>query len=157
MERIIVAFHIGRGGRFFNGGHKSFIGEKKIGDFTNDLFVKYENISDIQDKIAGRENLENLFDIAQEDSEAGNNARTRFEKCGFKFGELVYTDCNGNKVGLSVSEAENGIGSINIDNDYDTTYTCYIEDCDELELKLINESVDYKSIQLDAWMEENYK
>lgn len=54
---IIVAFQIGRGGRFNNGGHKSFIGEKKIGDFTNDLFINYENAQNVFSALEGRENL----------------------------------------------------------------------------------------------------
>lgn len=36
---LIVAFHIGRGGRFYNSGHTSYIGERIINDFTNDLFL----------------------------------------------------------------------------------------------------------------------
>ena len=35
MDNIIVAFHIGRGGRFYNGGHKTFLGEKNINDLMN--------------------------------------------------------------------------------------------------------------------------
>lgn len=31
-NKIIVAFHIGRGGRFNNPGHKTFIGEKNLQD-----------------------------------------------------------------------------------------------------------------------------
>lgn len=31
-EKLIVAFHVGRGGRFNNGGHKSYIGEKNLND-----------------------------------------------------------------------------------------------------------------------------
>lgn len=30
--KIIVAFHIGRGGRFFNAGHKTYEGEKSLQD-----------------------------------------------------------------------------------------------------------------------------
>jgi hypothetical protein len=44
MKKIIVAFHIGRGGRFNNAGHKSFIGEKTFFDLitmnNSDLFIK---------------------------------------------------------------------------------------------------------------------
>jgi len=39
IEKTIVAFHTGRGGKFYNAGHVSFIGEKKINEFVNDLFV----------------------------------------------------------------------------------------------------------------------
>ena len=107
---IIVAFQIGRGGRFYNPGHRTFIGEKEIGEFTNDLF---------------------LMDGANE-----------------------YTDCNGNTVGLTVDEEKTGIGRINIDNEYDTTYTCLIEDCDEKEIEIIKESNEYKSHELLDYLEK---
>jgi hypothetical protein len=32
---ITVAFHIGRGGRFYNGGLKRYLGEKNIGEIIN--------------------------------------------------------------------------------------------------------------------------
>jgi hypothetical protein len=35
----ILAFHIGRGGRFHNPGHLTFIGFKAIDRFTDDLFM----------------------------------------------------------------------------------------------------------------------
>lgn len=43
-KRIIVAFSIGRGGRFYNGGHITYIGEKNFQDLiyirSNDLFER---------------------------------------------------------------------------------------------------------------------
>ena len=33
-EKIHVAFHVGRGGRFYNAGHKTFIGEMKFSDLV---------------------------------------------------------------------------------------------------------------------------
>ena len=92
-NKTIVAFHIGRGGRFNNAGHTSFIGEKSISNFVDSLFLK-------EDK-------------------------------------TEYTDGNGNKIGLTVEECNSGIGIINIDGDYDTTYTCYLQDCSDEELEII--------------------
>lgn len=37
-KKIIVAFQIGRGGRFNNGGHLSYICQQNISHFCNDLF-----------------------------------------------------------------------------------------------------------------------
>lgn len=41
-KKIIVAFHVGRGGRFHNAGHKTFIGERNLKDLismnSNNLF-----------------------------------------------------------------------------------------------------------------------
>lgn len=38
----ILAFHIGRGGRFNNGGYRTFKGFKAIDKFTDDLFMNKE-------------------------------------------------------------------------------------------------------------------
>jgi hypothetical protein len=41
---IVVSFHIGRGSRFYNAGHRTFIGEKNFQDLinmeANNVFVK---------------------------------------------------------------------------------------------------------------------
>ena len=87
---LIVAFHIGRGGRFYNSGHLSYIGENTINSFTNDLFL--------------------------------NESQT------------MYTDTNGNEL-LPVEN--NGIGCIDIDGEYDTTYTCKVSDLNDNEIQAI--------------------
>ena len=38
-SNLIVAFKIGRGGRFHNSGHLSYVGEYDINHFVNDLFL----------------------------------------------------------------------------------------------------------------------
>lgn len=53
-------------------------------------------------------------------------------------GDLIYVDHNDTPVGLSVKEAATGVGCINLDNDYDTTYAIYLQDVSEQELKLID-------------------
>jgi hypothetical protein len=88
---LIVAFQIGRGGRFNNSGHLSYIGENDINNFTNDLF------------------------LSEDESE--------------------YLDLNGEKVGLLVEN--NGIGCIDIDGEYDTTYTCKVSDLNDNEIQAI--------------------
>jgi len=98
QNQTIVAFHVGRGGRYWNPGHVSFLGEKKIREFTGNLFLSEE-----------------------EEEET----------------EKVFLDGNGNSVGLTIQECENGIGTINIDGGYDTTYTCYLSDCSDEELEII--------------------
>lgn len=43
LANIIVAFHIGRGGRFYNAGHKTFIKwGANINDYVYDLFLDEE-------------------------------------------------------------------------------------------------------------------
>jgi hypothetical protein len=87
---LIVAFHIGRGGRFYNSGHLSYIGEKDINDFVENLFLNED--------------------------------------------ETMYTDGDGNEL----LEVENGgIGRIDVDGGYNTTYTCRVWDLDEKEIDVI--------------------
>ena len=95
-SETIVAFHIGRGGRFYNPGHKTFIGEKKITDFVQELFLNED--------------------------------------------ETHFVDSNGNDVGLTIVESETGIGIIELDGYYDTTYTCFLSDCSFEEMKIIETS-----------------
>lgn len=147
-QRTIVAFHIGRGGHFWNPGHLSFIGENKIDKYVDDLFLGYENQSDIWSEIKGRPNLEEKYYAAVE----GNEDALAFfaNRLKMPFGEKEYFDGGGNHVGLTEEEAESGIGRINIDNDYDTTYTCFLSDCDEKELQLIRNSNEFNWMNNDV-------
>lgn len=151
-ETTIVAFHIGRGGRFHNAGSSSFIGEYKIRKFTNDLFLTHEKENEAIDTAKARIG-EYIWDNMQLD---GRNDMTSYcldlitdekyedlEKIfgitSDDLGERVYKDCNGSQVGLTEREAMAGVGRINIDNDYNTTYTRYLSDCTHEELQLIAE------------------
>lgn len=145
----ILAFHIGRGGRYHNAGHLSFIGEKRIGEFTFDLFNDYENRHKIYKLVKDKENLCELYDLAIDGNE---EAKAKFEKrTNLKFGEEAWFDSNGNPVGLTIAEELTGIGRINQDEEYDTTYTCYLKDCNEKEMTAIlanehlttNDVIDY--------------
>jgi hypothetical protein len=142
-SNTIVAFHVGRGGRFWNPGHKSFIGEHNIGYYTSDLFLYYENQSEIYNKIKGRPNLEEKFQECQD-----NDDFSWFIGKGFNFGEKIYFTETGCPVGLTLKEEESGIGEINTDGEYDTTSTCYLKDCSEAELKLILNSDEWNKINL---------
>lgn len=135
IEQTIVGFHTGRGGRFYNAGHVSFIGECKISDFTNDLFLQYENQLDIYNAIKGRENLEEKYYECDE-----NNDFSFFEKLGFKVGEKQYFRNGEYPVGLTEAESDSGIGVIDIDGEYDTTVCLMLEDCSDEELQLIVDS-----------------
>ena len=135
IGQTIVGFHTGRGGRFYNAGHVSFIGECKISDFTNDLFLLYENQLDIYNAIKGRENLEEKYYECDE-----NNDFSFFEKLGFKVGEKQYFRNGEYPVGLTEAESDSGIGVIDIDGEYDTTVCLMLEDCSDEELQLIVDS-----------------
>ena len=134
QKKSIVAFHVGRGGRFNNEGFLTYLGEKRIDEFTGNLFTNYKNQYDIFKKIKGLKNLEaKYYECCDTDDFSFFD-----ERLGLEIGEKIYTDCNGEPVGLTEKECESGIGCINIDNRFDTTYCKYFEDCDDIEIELIN-------------------
>ena len=147
--KTIVAFHTGRGGRYYNAGHTTFIGEKKISDFTDDLFLRYENEYDIFKQINGRNNLLELYYKATDkyDDELNKFALKFERRTGLEFGKLIWTDHNGKPVGLTYEESQKGVGRIDIDGYYNTTCSIYLEDCGQSECELILES--------NEWNKEN--
>lgn len=147
-KNTIVAFHIGRGGHYWNPGHLTFIGENRIGKYIDDLFLNYENEADIWKAIEGRPNLEKKYMQAVE----GDKEALAFfaERLKMPFGEKAYFDGGGKPVDLTEAEAATGIGKINIDNDYDTTYTRLLSDCNERELKAISISPEWHYLNVNA-------
>ena len=151
----IVAFHIGRGGLFNNPGFVTFLGEKKISDFTSDLNAHFTNESNFKNRFG--------FDSTDGDQKCILDLITDrdFDQLEEKFGiteemlgEEIYLDNGGNSVELTVAEAETGIGRINEDNQYDTTYTCLLSDCSEDELRLILDYEGYVNSEIRAYAEE---
>lgn len=145
-EKTLITFHTGRGGHYWNAGHVSYVDQDvAISAYTDDLFLSYENAYDVASKIGKRENLLELYEMATEiDGNGSQAAIDRLEKItGIEFGVLVYVDCNGSQVGLNYEN--DGTGTINIDNDYDTTVVCRLEDCSDEEIRMIYESTNYVS------------
>jgi hypothetical protein len=137
VENTIVAFHIGRGGQFYNAGHVTFLGCKNIGYFTSDLNLAFENAMKVWKAIGNRENLQAAY-IEVMDSDNDLNLAAKFKsRTGLDLGNLVYVTDNGEVVGLTAEEESTGIGTVNIDNQYDTTFTCYLKDCSDAQLQLI--------------------
>ncbi len=149
-NQIIVAFHIGRGGNFNNPGYLQYLGENTIGRYTDGLTLEYENYLKFKDRYGWDEILTLLTDNNLEDLEK------YFGITEEMLGKRVYFDSNGNKIGLSEKEVEEGIGRIDEDGEYDTTYTRYIDDCTEEEISLILNSTDYKSAELRTWLNDYY-
>lgn len=137
-NKTIVAFHVGRGGRYYNQGHVKFVGCRPIKSFTNDLFTRYENEQDvIKDlELHDDDSIEALMGmLCNEDLEI---IKRKYGIETEAWGELeYYCGASGSSVGLTEKEAEEGIGCIDIDGEYDTTYTKYLTDCNEDEVKLI--------------------
>ena len=150
IEKTIVCFHIGRGGHFHNPGHKSFIGEEKIGKYTDDLFLNFENESKVLKKVRNNSILIKFeSEILDAITERNFEILESFGITEDELGDRVYTTCVGNSVGLTEEEEEIGVGCINKDGDYDTTYCCFLEDCNDHELQLI---IDYNYDFQDSYI-----
>ena len=151
MKDLIVGFKIGRGGRFNNSGYKTFLGECKISDFTNDLFVRFENEGKILKEIGNRQNLIDKFYECR-----SSENFDFFEKLGFDLGQKIFVDGNDNEVGLSYEDYLSGIGIIDIDGAYDTVYTKLLSDLKESEIDLVNASDFWNSPQMIEFLESNF-
>lgn len=149
----IVTFQISGGGG--NRNKREYIGERKISDFTGNLFVYAENHSEVIAAIDAIENNERRQILENNYSSYCNGADEIVkidleDALGIEIGELVYFDSSGHNTGLSLKEAEQGIGRIEIDTDFDTTYTSYLKDCDQDEFKIIESSYDFAFLSPDA-------
>lgn len=144
-ENTIVAFHIGRGGRFNNPGFLRYCDNKKIGHYANDLFSRYEN----EYKFKSRYGFDSTNDKDQKcildliTDEAFEELEEKFGITVEMLGEQRYYDAVGHDTGLTEAAVRSGIGRIEIDNDYDTTYTCYLANCNENELHAIVSATGY--------------
>lgn len=155
-ETTIVAFHIGRGGHFHNPGHLSYIGEEKIGKYTDQLFLDFEDrvkcLKEAKERIGeylwdnatvdGRKDMDCYFNDLITD-EKFEELEKIFGVTKDDLGEFRYLDCNGTPVGLTYEEEQIGVGCINLDHEYDTTYTCYLSNCNESELNAILKASGY--------------
>lgn len=144
MKNTIVSFHIGRGGSFWNAGHRSYRGVETIQEVVNIisdkhwLFAGYENQNDILgdlDKDIRDKAIDLMSEVGQDD---------KLEDLGINvedLGQHGLLDTNGSFM-ISDEDLESGVGTLNFDNDYDTYYTKHLQDCDVNELKLIADSRD---------------
>jgi hypothetical protein len=138
LNNLIVCFHIGRGGRFNNSGFKSFITAKdinqviKFDDDKSSNFITYENEHKYYKTLKNYPNLSQKFDECR-DADDFTWFENKFR--WWELGEKIYTDCDGNPLGVKVEN--DGTGCVNRDFAYDTTYCCFIEDCNNEELRLI--------------------
>jgi len=155
MSKPIVCFHIGRGGRFYNEGHLSFLRyEDNINKFTDDLFLYYEFEIEYRRKYKNYPNivsaLERFFESGQgEIDQYTMDEYPIFKRLGIALediGEYKYYTSGGHDVGLEYNNG--GIGTIDIDGGYNTTYCKCIDDCDREELKLIIEDNPYNLVEL---------
>lgn len=98
-QNTLVAFHIGRGGRFHNGGHYTYMNE--VSDFFDLLTLRSEYLfwhdTDANDKVLPPE-------------------------------EQYITDGAGNQL-LTYDEANQSTGILDFDGEYNTDIVCSLYDC----------------------------
>lgn len=146
--KTIVAFHIGRGGIFNNSGFRTFIGEKTIDMFISDLFVGYENQHSILQMVKNNSILSKFYDkISDAIIEENTDLLESFGIQMNDLGERCYFDFNGN-IMITESDVNIGIGCLDHDGQYDTTYSKYVDECSDSELELI--------IKYDYHFEDSY-
>ena len=92
------------------------------GRFYNPGFLRYEGVTE---GISYTTAFENLFPPTDEYGNIDNDP------------EAEWLFSNGELSGLTNQQIQEGIGTINIDNDYNTTYTTYAKDCDKAEAYLV--------------------
>lgn len=149
---ILVEFSIGRGGRFNNGGHVSFLGYEGNGKsyVENNNFLKFENESEII--LEHEDEVENIADLITDLDNQKGDSYDEFCKQYGDLGNVIVADCDGNEIGDYV---EDGLPFFyNEDNEYNSTYGKYLKDCTEDELELIARSDSYKDSRITSFLEE---
>ncbi len=71
--------------------------------------------------------------------------------------ETYFINDAGNEVGLTVEEAESGIGTIDQDGAYDTTYTKHLEDVNYKEFQAIKASDEWNKDELVEKILDHYE
>lgn len=138
IKDTIVMFHIGKGGRFHNAGHITYKGEYELYDGINrfgvNYYFEYEN-GKLSQEICDELNIS--IDEILDNKELIIDSGYDFDDLG----ELRVTDGDYNS-GCSYEEWESGIGSFDIDGNYNTYYTKLLSELNEEEQELIIESGD---------------
>ena len=154
-DETLVAFHTGRGGRFHNAGYTQYIDQDvSIEAYTDDLFIRFKNSNDV----VGRFQNEQIRNAVIEAIYAEDfKTLAAFGVSEKELGEQEYFQANGSSVGLTVKESATGCGTINIDNEYDTTTVCRLKDVSENEARMILQSNRYVSDDVRQWLLENFE
>ena len=131
----LAYFHTGRGGRFYNAGHRTFV--KIVSDISEIIPGTASFIP--ANKIEGLEDF--LFDSwVNEDweDEGLKELQNSLRMTDMEFRERKLDNMGGKSIDLEMNE--DGTGYINWDNDYDFDVVCNLSDCDEDDLILILKS-----------------
>jgi len=146
MKNTLITFHVGRGGRFHNAGYKTYAGTNEtiddvrgqIGD-KHPSYLRYENIADVLTPFYHKPNFQKIADLIDncENDNCYNPELLKYKITEDDLGKLIFVNSQGSPM---MCENEDGTGSINIDNDYDSYFVKTLEDCNQLELELYSEN-----------------
>lgn len=129
MKKLFVRFHVGRGGRFYNQGHLSFINEDNF-----------------QDLISACKDDANLFEVNSVYDEETDTEKDLPE-------EEWYLYDAGNKILVQGKEAmEAETGCLDWDGEYDTDYVKTTDELNDKEIECL-----WEEYCKDAWMSDELK
>lgn len=129
MKQLFVRFHIGRGGRFYNPGHLSFVNEDNF-----------------QDLISACKDDANLFEVNSVYDEETDTEKDLPE-------EEWYLYDAGNKILIQGKEAmEAETGCLDWDGEYDTDYVKTTDELNDKEIECL-----WEEYCKDAWMSDELK
>ena len=129
MKKLFVRFHIGRGGRFYNQGHLSFVNEDNF-----------------QDLISACKGDANLFEVNSVYDEETDTEKDLPE-------EEWYLYDAGNKILVQGKEAmEAETGCLDWDGEYNTDYVKTTDELNDNELECL-----WEEYCKDAWMSDELK
>lgn len=131
MKNNLLEFHIGRGGRFNNGGHKTFRGfgrtiSETLPSSATFLPMNFEAEEDMLMELWRNEDWEDEYLKSFQEQLGLSDEEFREKKVDLLGGES-----------LKYFEDEGGTGFINYDHQYDTVIVKKLEDCDEEELLIM--------------------
>ena len=128
MKSTLITFHVGRGGRFHNAGHKTYSGTNEtiddvrgqIGD-KHPSYLRYENIADVLKPFDNTPNFEKIRELIDncENDNCYNFELLKYKITEENLGELIWVDSNGSQM---MWENEDGTGSIDIDKEYNSYF-----------------------------------
>ena len=129
MKQLFVRFHIGRGGRFNNQGHLSFINEDNFQDLISDF--------------KGGANLFEVNSVYDEETDTEKDLPE----------EEWYLYDAGNKILVQGKEAmEADTGCLDWDGEYDTDYVTTTDELNDKEIECL-----WDAYCKDAWMSDELK
>ena len=144
----VAVFHTGRGGRFYNEGHRQFLtildNGFKPDYFGVNVYFRFEYLdkfcqNDITDDILDCVTDLDYNNIDESDKQFFNDycLRNEIDFCFEDLGEVVVFDEVGNKTGTTLNELYSTKGCLDLDGEYNTYDWCSVDDLKQEDVKVI--------------------